>query len=208
MPFSTDTFDKVLINHIDRLNPERVLDIGAGSGKNGRLIREKCSCRPKELHAVEPTKSYVDIHNLHGVYDKVFCDDAVNWLKNSSENNYDLVIITDVLEHMFKSEAFDVIDSMLYRTSWLIAVWPTNLPQDASATIGEEYRINNPYEIHKCNLKISELAASFELQNYIRQFGWYNWNDSTRTIVEFHYAVFSGVLKRTNESLYKFKIWE
>jgi hypothetical protein len=208
MPFSSNTFDNVLVNHVNRLNPERILDIGAGAGKNGRLIRERCSCKPKELHAIEPTRSYIDVHNLEATYDKVFCDDAISWIRNSSDNKYDLVIITDVLEHLFKSEAIDVIDSMLYRTSWLIAVWPTNLPQDSSVSIGEDYRINNPYEIHKCNLKISELAASFELQNYIRQFGWYNWNDSTRAMVDFHYAVFSGILKRNNESLYSFKIWE
>jgi len=207
MPYSSNTFDDVLVDHVNRLNPEKVLDVGAGAGKNSKLIHDRCLAKPKEIHAVEPTSHYVDLYSLKKSYEHVYQMDIITWLKNNSETNYDLVLMTDVLEHLFKSEVFDVLDSILYRTSWLIAIWPTNLPQDARTNI-ENHRINNPYEIHKCNLSLSDLSSNYNVHYYVKQYGWHNYNDFLLPKVDFHYAVISGLRTRTDSSIYNFQIWD
>ena len=34
LPYSSKAFDQVLVDHIRRLNPTKILDVGVGSGKN------------------------------------------------------------------------------------------------------------------------------------------------------------------------------
>lgn len=39
MPFSSNTFDDVLVDHVTKLSPSKVLDVGSGAGKNGKIIK-------------------------------------------------------------------------------------------------------------------------------------------------------------------------
>ena len=62
MPFSSNTFDTVLKEHLFKINPSKILDVGAGAGKNFTLIKE--TCQNSIVEAIEPTESYIKQYNL------------------------------------------------------------------------------------------------------------------------------------------------
>jgi len=57
MPYSSFIFDESIVNIIDLLKPDTILDIGAGAGKYGHLIK-KISPTIK-LTALEIEKDYI-----------------------------------------------------------------------------------------------------------------------------------------------------
>lgn len=189
MPFSLPAFDDLITAHLRRLNPARVLDVGAGAGKHGKLVR--AAIQPAALEAVEPTQSYVSQFQLVEIYDLVHCMSVQDFVRLHSRNNYNLVIIGDVLEHLFRSEAIDILDCLLYRADWLLALWPTNMPQN------DEYE-NNQYEIHKSNFKLNDLAAAFDVHYYQKKFFWFQHENPEYSACEYHYCVLRGHTTKRN----------
>ena len=62
MPYSANTFDHILQDHVIKLNPKKILDVGAGSGKNAKLI--KSTGYQGTLDCLEPTQKYIEEYNL------------------------------------------------------------------------------------------------------------------------------------------------
>jgi SAM-dependent methyltransferase len=196
MPYSSNTFDNVLSDHIYRLSPEKVLDVGSGSGKNGTIVKK---INPNIiLEGIEPTEKYIEEYNLNSLYNKIYHKDIQKFSKEDSKNRYDVVIIGDVLEHLFRTEVIDYLDYFLYRTKWLIAIWPTNLPQDDS----EE----NHYEIHKNNFTLNDLTSKFNVVYYVSNFGGWH-NDPKIEPCYFHYCVIKGHLSPKDKFVYNFPNW-
>jgi 2-polyprenyl-3-methyl-5-hydroxy-6-metoxy-1,4-benzoquinol methylase len=112
-----------------------ILDIGAGSGTYYKLLSPIKSFK---WLAIEAWKNYIDEFNLEKMYDIVYNDDVRNFKWNEQ---YDLVIAGDILEHITKQEAEAVVKKILDHTKTLIISIPiTHMPQEA---------INdNPYEYH------------------------------------------------------------
>lgn len=192
MPFSLPAFDDTVSGHLRRLAPARVLDVGAGAGKHGKLVR--AALPSAALEAVEPTPSYVEQFHLRVLYDTVYVKPIQTFIQEHSRQTYDAVIIGDVLEHLFRSEALDVMDCLLYRTQWLLALWPTNMPQN------DEYE-NNRYEIHKSNFKLADLAAAFDVHYYEQKFFWFQHENPEYSACAYHYAVLRGHTTKRNLSL-------
>jgi len=191
MPFSENVFDEKLKEHIVKINPKTTLDVGSGAGKNGIIYR---NILPNSIiESIEPTTEYIEKYELNEKYDKVYNLSIQDYVNHHASNRYDLVIFGDVLEHFFRSEAIDYLDYFLYRSKWVIAVWPTNMPQDA-------YEGNN-FEIHKSNFNISELSAKFDVHYYEKKFGWYHWNNSEYSQCDFNYCVLRGYVTKRNISL-------
>jgi SAM-dependent methyltransferase len=114
---------------------DSILDIGAGSGTYYKLLS------PLKLFkwsAVEAWKSYIEEFKLEKKYDTVYNEDIRNF---KWPEHYDLVIAGDILEHISKQEAEEVVTKILDHTKTLIISIPiTHMPQEA---------INdNPYEYH------------------------------------------------------------
>ena len=186
MPFSSDTFNSLLSNHIIKINPQSVLDVGAGAGKYGNIIK---SILPNSnVEAIEPTQKYIDDYKLNDIYGKVHCCNVQDFAKNNPRNRYNAVIFGDVLEHFFRSEAIDYIDYFLYRSDWVFALWPTFMPQDDA--------MDNSYEIHKSNFNLIDLATKFDIHHYEKKFGWYHWNDPQFTHCEYNYCAIKGYVTR------------
>lgn len=196
MPFSSCTFDNILTDHVCRLAPKTILDIGAGAGKHAQIIKQVYNC---QIDAVEPTKEYIKEYDLESLYTNVYNNDINGYIKNHSQNRYDLVIFGDVLEHLYKSEVIDYLDYFLYRSKWIIIIWPTNLLQD------DEYN-NNYYEIHKSNFYLKDLDQ-FDIVYYLKNFGWYSFNNSEYPTCDFHYVVLKGNLAKRSEFIYNFNNW-
>lgn len=195
--FSSNTFNNLLIDHVHRLAPNTILDVGAGGGKNGRMIRQVYNC---QIDAIEPTEEYIKENDLKSIYNNVYQTDIDGYIRNYSQNNYDLVIFSDVLEHLYKNEVINYLDYFLYRSKWIVIIWPTNLLQNSDVR-------NNYYEIHKSNFYIKDLS-DFEIVYYLKNFGHYNYYSPEYPASDFHYVVLKGNLSKRNEFIYNFSNWD
>jgi 2-polyprenyl-3-methyl-5-hydroxy-6-metoxy-1,4-benzoquinol methylase len=101
------------INHIvsmvHQVPHDRILDIGCGYGKYGLLLREYLNEKPITLDALEATKDYVkDFRWLNCIYDNIINVDAT-LLTEEFYNNYNVVMINDVIEHIEKDKALALL---------------------------------------------------------------------------------------------------
>lgn len=127
-----------------------ILDIGPGQGTYYHLLNQVI---PNSVwHGVEVFKPYIEKFNLKQTYNKIYNCDARGF---SPEREYDLIIAGDVLEHMEKEEAQDLVNNLLKSCRWfLISIPIVKLEQDA---------INgNEHEIHvKDDWSHAEVIESF-----------------------------------------------
>jgi len=111
----------IILGEVEKLNPMRVLDIGAGMGKYGLLIREQYLSKKAEqgelepiddirIDAVEDTR-YLLTERLRQIYNNLFTDDIFN-CENKLEK-YDLILLIDVVEHWTKEKALEMIGRLL-----------------------------------------------------------------------------------------------
>jgi hypothetical protein len=178
-------------DHLQIINPSTVLDVGAGAGKMGYLCRE--AVKHSRIDCIEPTESYIDTYKLNTIYNKVYNTSIQDFATKHCQNRYDLVIFGDILEHLFRSEAIDCLDFILYRTNWAMIVWPTNLPQDDWG--------DNTYEIHKSNFKLNDIASKFDVLYYKKKFLGYHNNNSEYPSYELNYCLMRGHAAKRNISL-------
>lgn len=153
MPFSARE-DKPLISILlTRLNRQfgfgRILDVGAGSGTYSRLLRAQL---PAEWTALEIWEPYRERFELDTHYDRVLIADARSW---AIDQDYDLVLCGDVLEHMTQAEANELVVRLLDHTQLLLISIPiVPMPQQESE--------GNPFEKHvKDDWTHRDVLASF-----------------------------------------------
>lgn len=124
----------VVRDYVDSLKPKTVLDIGAGVGTYSIMCY-----RPGQYWvALEVFEPYVEMFNLHGKYDEVWIDDA----REAVYHDFELIIAADMLEHMKKQEAKDLVNKLLKHCEKLILCFPV-VHNDQHA--GDE---GNVYETH------------------------------------------------------------
>ncbi len=127
------------IEYVTRLirhhSPETILDVGAGAGKYGHLLRA-IYLDPK-VDAVEVWEPYIKKYKLKSLYNKIYQID----IREFSNFNYDLIILGDVLEHMSKEDAVKVMNLIKLQAKMAIISIPIcHCPQ------GHVH--GNPYEEH------------------------------------------------------------
>ena len=128
MPYSAAVFDEVVAGLLRRMTPPSVLDVGAGAGKYGRLVKESC---PGTLTtAVEVHAAYIDQFDLAQLYDSILCMDATRLLETAVDASYSLVILGDVLEHLPKTRGVDLLHFLTYRSHYILAIFPTEYLQN------------------------------------------------------------------------------
>lgn len=132
---------------VRHIQPKSIVDLGCGFGKYGVLCREV-------LDAVHGRISRFDWqHNIFGVeawgkyanpcweaYDSVSVMDFVPAYKTF--HDYELILAVDVMEHLPKEQAIEIIDSLVANNRYVIVSVPIGeCPQGAV--------FGNPYEEHK-----------------------------------------------------------
>jgi trans-aconitate methyltransferase len=121
------------------ISPARAVDLGAGAGKYGRLLSE--SVPACERVAVETSEDYVQRFGLRELYHRVDVDDVGQWWRRREEETFDLVVIGDCLEHLPKGQGLDLLNAMVYRCGWLIALVPEFIIQGpVDGNLGEVHR--------------------------------------------------------------------
>jgi tetratricopeptide (TPR) repeat protein len=131
MPYSSSSGKEYISQLINQINPKTVLDVGSGSGTYASFKQPL-----QHWTAVEIWQPNIEKFNLHSLYDKVICADA----RNIDIEEYDLVILGDVLEHMTKEQAFALLEKCK-RSRYVIVSIPLGYyPQD-------EFD-GNPHEKH------------------------------------------------------------
>lgn len=131
------------------INPQSVLDIGAGFGKYGLLCREYLELWDgrqnyseflRRIDAVEIFGNYVTpVYEF--VYNNTYSQDIVQ-LAETLNFNYDLVLIIDVLEHLTKERGIVVLTKLLSKNRGLIISTPKK-PSD------QKDAFDNIYETHR-----------------------------------------------------------
>ena len=127
-----------IIYLIQQLNPITVLDIGKGFGKYGFLIHEYLGIDNK--NHIDPSKSMVEqsrikidaieadkdllLPHLSHLYNNVFFGDVFDTYKATA--NYDLILMIDVIEHLDKEKAIQLIRHYLAKGSAMIIATPIN----------------------------------------------------------------------------------
>ena len=129
MPYSANILDKLVLGIIESLLPLSVIDIGAGAGKYGTMIKQSQVLNNCRLTGIEIDETYIREYALEQLYDQVINSDALALIDHPS-TRADLVIIGDCIEHLRKSDGQDLIEFLLYRSSHVLIVYPQNLPQD------------------------------------------------------------------------------
>lgn len=127
MPFSLPQFDDQIEKLLRNKNFENFLDIGAGEGKYGKMIK---AINPQaKVTAVEVDKSYIVKYKLKNLYDEVLNIDIDSFIDNNPAYNCDAVVIGDCIEHLRKSSGIDLLNYLVYRTQQIIIKFPVELIQ-------------------------------------------------------------------------------
>jgi cyclopropane fatty-acyl-phospholipid synthase-like methyltransferase len=149
MPVSHNSNIEYVIECLRKFDPHRVLDVGAGAGKYGHLVRSiYMDCH---IAAVEVWKPYIDKFKLKALYDDIYIVDA----RKHNSFSYDVVIFGDVIEHMTKEEALAIWEKVKKESRYAIISIPVcHCPQ------GHVH--GNPFEEHvKDDWSHEEVMESF-----------------------------------------------
>jgi hypothetical protein len=182
MPFSYSAQLSTIIGHIEQLNPASILDVGAGMGQYGFLLRTNLENihlfeingaegkqRPKSewrvrIDGIEGCAAYLTpVHEY--AYNQIFLGDALAILPTLADNAYELVIAIDILEH-FTIDDGALFLTQLQRIAWrqvLVSTPKEFLPQEIAA---------NPYENHRSHWTEEDLRQYGFKQILDNPFSW------------------------------------
>ena len=137
---------------LDGIN--KIVDIGAGSGTYARMFRKLGLFKSATLIGIEAWEPYIQEYKLKERYHEIINSD-VRKVDFASISPFDLVIMGDVLEHITKEEAIDLVNTLSNFTRYAIISIPiVHYPQDAFE--------GNPYEVHvKDDWSHEEVLESF-----------------------------------------------
>lgn len=136
MPFSDASNTGFVSQFLRLIQPKVILDVGAGAGKYGVLVRQICPSARRV--AIEVWHPYVDRFGLRDIYDEVIVQDVKAF---ELHTNFDVVFFGDVLEHMAKADAIATWERFSTATRYgVISIPIVPYPQGAAE--------GNPYEVH------------------------------------------------------------
>ena len=155
MPSSSHLGLSLALEHVVRLRPRRVLDVGVGFGKWGFLLREALDFmwgrEDREQWTVQIDG--IDAHRydsplLDWVYDDLRIADARDVIDELG--GYDVVVIGDAIEHFEKDEGVALLDALLQQNRNVVLTTPVEF--------FEQRREDNPYEEHRSHWTVNDFG--------------------------------------------------
>ncbi|MEO8961718.1 MAG: hypothetical protein ABI325_07550 [Ginsengibacter sp.] len=130
-----------IVHILKKLTPKTVLDIGKGFGKYGFLIHEYIGIdKQKKLNpslsmarqshvkidAIEVDEDLMLPH-LSQFYNEIFFGDVFSIYKNIG--NYELILMVDVIEHLDKEKAIELLKYFISKNSKILVATPIHFFQ-------------------------------------------------------------------------------
>jgi len=175
MASSTEKVISSAVSHIIKINPTSVLDIGIGFGKWGFLCREYLECwrnrvYPKDwvrlIDGVEIWKPFTELPWINTIYNKVYNNNIIDVI--DSLNNYEMIIASDVIEHLPKEQGLILINKIINKSlkGCIINIpigkgWLNNVVLD-----------NNQYEKHQAIWEVDEIKELFKDKIFYDYYEW------------------------------------
>lgn len=127
MPTSNPDKIGAIVRLVQKLKPNSILDIGIGFGKWGHLFREYLDIfgsiiwEKKDwktrIDGIEIFEPYINDGTKY-YYNTIFIGKAEEIIKTVP--NYDLIFISDVLEHISKDHALNLIKTIISKCKYFI----------------------------------------------------------------------------------------
>jgi len=168
MPFSHNRFDEYMETVIKTCAYDKWLDIGAGAGKHGKMIRRLLP--HANITGVEIETKYISKYKLSAIYNTVRPINAMR-LMDEPKTEYEGIILGDIIEHLPKSQGLDLIHFLIYRCKTMVIIYPLE-------------RIQNSYEDSRHEAHISAWGED-------------DWNLFISTIIRHphsHFVVLEGYI--------------
>jgi len=161
MASSSEKIITPIISEVLNLHPRNILEIGCGYGKWGYLFREYLEAwrdriNPEDwiinIVAIEAWKPFSELPWNKINYNKIIVGKAEEEI-DKINGKFDLVIATDVLEHLDKNNSIKLFNKCLNKSNKCFIV---------SIPLGKEWMGNkivydNPYNSHKCYWEYDEI---------------------------------------------------
>lgn len=121
-----------IIKLVAEQKPKNILDIGAGFGKFGLLIKEALLSISAEenkdkypkpdfrLVACENSPYFIQQGLLHNIYDEV-CEKSALSLTSDELSQFDVILLIDVIEHWRRAEFISFIEKVSPHTKVIIS---------------------------------------------------------------------------------------
>jgi hypothetical protein len=162
---SSSMFDLQIPPIISSVNANKILELGCGQGKFGKLL--KSASQEVELSAVQKVFSADDTNKLREIgYQNIFDRDVIDFFREGFDTTYDLIVALDVIEHFLYSDILSIIDFSLYRSRYMMLVWPSAHPQSA---------MTHAFDRHRSSFELRDLSNRFDVVHY-SQTGFANLN--------------------------------
>jgi hypothetical protein len=154
---SAHNFDPYLAQILRLVQPQRILELGCGQGKFGQLLKNS-GLTPSNLVAVQKIFSDSDVSTLKGIgYHDIVDADIMEYFRNGFDEQYDMVVAMDVIEHFLYSDILSIINFALYRSDYMLLVWPSAHPQSAQTS---------PFDRHRASFELRDLTDRFDVVLY------------------------------------------
>lgn len=153
---SSDIFNACIQQVISLVQPKNILELGCGQGKFGEVLKH--TGQEAKITAVQKVFSDNDIPLLTSKgYRQVIDRDILDYYREGFDENYDLIVAIDVIEHFLISDVMSIIHFSLYRANYLLLVWPSEHPQSAST---------NAFDRHRSSFNLKDVADRFDVVFY------------------------------------------
>jgi len=153
---SSSKFDNCIQQVVTMTGAKRILELGCGQGKFGKLIRQHGDA--VSLRAVQKIFKTEDEETLKAIgYEKIIDADIMDYFKVGFDETYDLVVALDVIEHFLYSDIISIINFALYRADYMLLVWPSAHPQDG---------VNHAFDRHRASFELRDLTNKFDVVFY------------------------------------------
>jgi hypothetical protein len=90
-------------------------------------------------------------------YEQIIDADIMEYFRTGFDETYDMVVALDVIEHFLISDIYSIINFALYRSDYMLLVWPSAHPQDG---------VNHAFDRHRSSFELSDLTDKFDVVFY------------------------------------------
>lgn len=154
---SSSIFDACIGQVVNMTKPQRILELGCGKGKFGALLQQ-IGHQPEQLTAVQKVFAADEPEYLRGKgYHQIIDRDIFDYYREGFDEQHNLIVALDVIEHFLLSDVMSIINFSLYRADHMLLVWPSAHPQAA---------VSNAFDRHRASFELKDLTDKFDVVFY------------------------------------------